>query len=799
MHNNDLPYHREKKKSHSRRNVLKYLFATGLATSGMMTFPCSLLMPKETWASSFSYNPEAGSGMYGRPLKMADYTMFRNACPRNCYDTCSIKSYVQDGVVRFLEGANASTYTKGGLCVKGYSYIRRQYSPDRIKYPMIQDGRRSGRWRRVSWDEAIAHIAGKIFELKKRDGNLLGLALTKYSGNFGITNYCVEGMMSSLGYTSRFIGTPCWPAGIDAQTYDFGAMWANDPEDMEKSRYIILWGANPAACSMHSMKYIYAAKARGAKVIVIDPVLTETAAKADVFWQTKVASDGALALGMARHIVDKNLYDRDFVSQHALGFEDFADYLRNNITVEWAAQESGIPTEQIRMVAEEFAIAKPATIWIGYGMQRHTNGGAMVRSIDALVAMCGHVGKVGGGARYGQVQTWDFAYHAMAQKPPQGSTGVVMHTDATKAKGEFGQNTSETEGGAALADEKVDQISYADRLLNINKTAQEILDINTGDKGKDSPKISMLWSSCKNPFAQDFDRHKLERAFDSIDTVVSVEQFFTETVANSDIVLPVTTLFEEWTVNVSYWNYWMSINEQAVKPMFEAKSNLEIAALLSRTMNGLQKGSCTFPEYVDEQSLTAKEFSPAILEQFGLSRWEELLKGPRKSKIAEKAAWHDCAFKTPSGKYEFRSALCAEHGHNALPVYVPPRKAYAPYRLLTPHTKFGIHSQFINLDWMRDVDPEPFVYLHPQLAKAKSIKNGDMVRVFNPLGDVVVRARISNNVQADCLVMYEAWYGGSVDYNVQNLVDDEAADMGTMATGAPGVAIHDQFADIERV
>ncbi len=801
MHKNDCVYNSEKHRC-LRRNLIKGLLATG----GLLTLPCGLLVAKDSLAASkMPYNPEAGSGMYGNPLKLSEYTVFRNACPRNCYDTCSIKSYVKDGVVRFVEGAKSSTYTKGGLCVKGYSYIRRVYSPDRIKYPMIQDGRRSGLWRRISWDEAMSHIASKIFELKKRDGNLLGLALTKYSGNFGIVNNCVEGMMSSLGYTTRFIGTPCWPAGIDAQTYDFGAMWANDPEDMAESRYIILWGANPAACSMHSVKYIYAAKERGAKLVVIDPVLTETAAKADLFWQPKVATDGALALGMARHILDNNLYDRDFVTNHTQGFDDFADYLRKHVTVEWAAQVCGIPEEQIRMVAEEFATARPATVWIGYGMQRHTNGGAMVRSIDALVAMCGHIGKVGGGARYGQVQTWDFAYNAMNQKPPQGSVGVVVGAN-TAAKGEFGQNAADTasavEGNlaAAMADEHQDGvITYGDRQLNINKTAQEILDINTGHTDKNNPKISMLWSSCKNPFAQDFDRHKLERAFDSIDIVISVEQFFTETVANSDIVLPVTTLFEEWNVNVSYWHYWLSINEQAIKPMHEAKSNLQIASLLSRTMNSMQKGSCTFPEDADEQVATAKEFTSATLKQFNLTRWEDLLNGPRKSIIAAKPAWHDFSFKTPSGKYEFRSDLCAEHGHNALPVYVSPRKPYAPYRLLTPHTKFGIHSQFINLDWMLTIDPQPFVYLHPRLANLKSISEGDIVRVFNHLGEVILRAKLTRNVHADCLVMYEAWYGGLINYNVQNCVDDQSADMGTMATGAPGVAIHDQFADIERV
>lgn len=155
----------------------------------------------------------------------------------------------------------------------------------------------------------MQRIATKMLEIKKKDGSMLGLAMTKYSGKFGVLNYAVEGMMSSLGYTTRFAGTPCWPAGIDAQNYDMGDMWCNDPEDFVKAKYIIIWGANPARCSMHTMKYIYRAREKGAKVVVIDPLLTQTAAKADLYLRVRHGSDGALALGMARHLVDKGLVD----------------------------------------------------------------------------------------------------------------------------------------------------------------------------------------------------------------------------------------------------------------------------------------------------------------------------------------------------------------------------------------------------------------------------------------------------------------------------------------------------------
>ncbi|WP_027182923.1 molybdopterin-dependent oxidoreductase [Desulfovibrio inopinatus] len=744
------------KQTYNRRQFLKGLAAVG-ATA---LLPCRFLVPMNAEAAAFNE---------------AEFTIFRNACPRNCYDTCSIKTYVKDGVIQFIEGAPESTYTDGGLCVKGYSYTRRPYSPDRIKYPMMQDGRRSGKWRRVSWDEALDRIAKKILELKEKDGNLLGMGMTKYSGNFGITNYGVEGMMSSLGYTTRFVGTPCWPAGIDAQNYDMGNMWCNDPEDMAKAKYIIVWGANPAWCSVHSMKYIMEAKRRGAKIVVIDPVFTQTAAKGDVYWQPKTSTDGALALGMAKHILDSGLVNQDFVNNYSYGFEDFANYLNANVTVEWAAEQTGIPAKDIKEVAEEFATADPATIWIGYGMQRHTNGGASVRSIDALVAMTGNIGKEGGGARYGQLQTWGFNYHALIQKQPEGSKGFVGNA----AKGEF-DFTNGTEA------------QYSDRTVNINKTAQVILDTK-------DPAIKMLWVSCKNPFAQDFDRPKLEKAFDTLEMVVTVDQFFNETVANSDIVLPVTTLFEEWTVNVSYWHYWLSINEQAIKPMHEAKSNIEIAAALSQKMNALSPGSCTFPQDIDTKEWMAKEFNKDIYSYFGIADWTELRNGPVKAKLKTSAAWPDHKFDTPSGKYEFKSELCEKNGHNALPAFKERRKHYAAFRLLTPHTKFGIHSQFINLDWMQEYDKEPFVYMHPNAAAKKGIADQDMVRVFNKVGEQRVRVKLTDNVSEDCLLMYEAWFGKGNTFNVQNLVDDESADMGAFKAGAPGVAIHDQFADIERI
>ena len=219
--------------------------------------------------------------------------------------------------------------------------------------------------------------------------------------------------------------------------------------------------------------------------------------------------------------------------------------------------------------------------------------------------------------------------------------------------------------------------------------------------------------------------------------------------------------------------------------------------MLSKKMNELESGSCTFPQIMDTKVWMEKEFNEGIYKYFGIKNWQDLRSGPKKAILASSASWHDKKFGTPSGKYEFSSDLAAEYGHTKLPEYKVRRKAYDKFRVLTPHTQFGLHSQFVNIDYMEDFNKEPFVYINPDAAKAKNISDGDMVKVFNKVGNVTVKAKLTDNVAEDVILMYEAWFR-KIDYNVQNLVDDESSDMGSFKTGAPGVAIHDQFADIAK-
>lgn len=689
---------------------------------------------------------------------MTKKQQFYNACPRNCYDTCSIVTTVEDGRITFVTGNEKNQYTRGRLCVKGNTYPRIVYSPDRIKYPMRQKGRGTGNWERISWDEAYTIIAKKILSIKKEYGNTLPICLNKYSGNFNILNYATEGMLSSIGYTTRAQGTPCDPAGSDAQAFDMGTAYNNDPEQFMDSEYIILWGANPAWTSAHSMYFIEQAKEKGTKLVVIDPLITQTASKADEYIQIKPSTDGALALGMIRYIMDQHLYDQEWVNNHSIGFHEFVSYVKKNITVEWAAEKTGVPKSVIERIAREFATSKPANIWIGFGMQRHTNGGSMVRAIDALAAITGNIGKRGGGVNYIGGETWGFNYHTMSFGAPEGTEGD------------------------------------SDRYVNMNNFGAQVLEAN-------DPPIKMMWIACRNPIAQDPEPNVVKKAFDQMDLIVTADLYMNQTVEYSDIVLPVTTPFETVGINVSYWHYWMNVNEQAIKPLYETKSDLEIAMGLSKKLNELESGSCTFPVSGNLVDWVEKEFNDDIRALFGVKSWDELRKNGGTVKASEKVtvAWEDLKFRTPSGKYEFFSKKAVEYGHHPLPVFIEAYKASNDYpiRCISPHWKLGIHSQFQHIDWLGAIQEHPFVEMHPDLAKKYSIRANDMVNVRNEAGYLTLPAKLTKTVPTDTVVMYEGWWK-DVNYTENFNVKALPSDMGNYKKGQLGIAFHDNFVKIEK-
>ena len=685
---------------------------------------------------------------------LSKYTITRHVCPRNCYDACGMLAYTSNGILKHVAGDPKHGYTNGKLCAKGYAYVNRVYSEDRLKYPMYQSKRGLGNWQVITWEKAIDIIAEKMLELNSRYGSNLSLALNKYSGNFGLLHLAAEGLFNSLGPTTQALGSPCWSAGLDATYYDFGRYTTSDPNQLAKAKLIILWGVNPAWTAVHSIPYIFQAQAAGAKVVVIDPIYTTTAKKADLYLQLTPGSDGALALALGKLIVSDKLQDEYFLRNHTSGWQQYLDYL-NALDLDELVSYCGQSLATIQELASLIGKGSPVFNWIGFGMQRHVNGGQNIRAINALAALTGNIGRAGGGVHYAQQDTWSFNFD------------ILCRSNSFPEK--------------------------ENRLVDINNFASVLSSFT-------DPPVKMLWVSCRNPLTQDPQSQLMLELINKLELVVTVDQFLTPTAQKSNLVLPTTTHFEELDVVSSYWHHWIGINQQAIKPYWEAKSDLEICQLISQRLNQLCPQSCSFPSQGTAADFLDKEFSPSLYEALKISHWTELIEGPRRVNIPE-VAWSDLDFDTPSGKFEFYSTRAKDKGLPPICSLTKtsgsPSPSY-PFWLLTTHSQFGLNSQFQNLSWLLSINSQPLVLINPKTAEALGITNGMMVRVYNHLGQVVVAAKLAHEVAPDTLVCYQGWFPNR-SFNINQLVTGLATDMGETITGSKGVAFYSTFVNLEKL
>jgi len=602
----------------------------------------------------------------------------------------------------------------------------------------------------------LTTIAEKMLELKGRYNSTLPIALNKQSGNLGQLHYAVEGFFNSLGPTTRAGGTSCWSAGLDANLYDFGAMTKPDPEEMVRSKVIVLWGINPAWTAIHQMHFLERARAAGAKIVVIDPVYTATASQADLYLKVKPGSDGALALAVAKAMIDLGLADRTYLEKYVYGWPAFLEYLKNQVSPKWAETVTGLPYQAVTELAELYGRERPAAIWMGMGLQRHVNGGQNVRAINALAALTGNLGKPGAGIYYASTENWDlFSGHAAKWPQPEGNSG-------------------------------------ANRLVNINDFGRGLL--KTGD-----PPVKMLWLAGRNPVVQDPGSRYLAEAFERLELVVLADQFLTRSARYADLFLPVTTQFEEWDVVASYWHKWIGVNQPAIAPRGEALSDLQIAARLSGVLNQLAPKSSTFPVTVDEQQWVEAQFSPQLLHLLGIQDWRELLGGCRKLNLSL-VPWADGQFATPSGKYELFSVRALQKGLPPLPSFIPPHpqpQAY-PFQLLTSHTQNGSNSQFQNLEWISFNNGEPALRINPAVALKLGFRDGEKVRVYNHRGEVTLPLKFSQAVTGNLLLCYQGEYLNN-PVNLNDVVINEPSDLGELGTGFPGLALSDTFVNLGRI
>ena len=646
----------------------------------------------------------------------------RAACSHDCPDTCAMLVSVEDGVATGVRGDPDHPFTRGGLCVKVNNYTEKTYSPDRLLHPMRRVGPKgSGEFAPISWDDAIEEI-GSRFETAIAEHGAESIMPVSYLGTQGILNGLNVGdpFFNALGATVSE-RTYCDSGACTAYTMTIGATAGVDPESLVHSRYIVIWACNMVSTNLHLWPFVAEAQRRGAKVVVIDPMRHATAKRADWHIPIRPGTDGALAMAMMHVIITEGLTDEAYVRDHTVGYEDLVERVQP-CTPEWASEQTGIPADDIRTLAREYATSSPSMIRIGVAIERHAGGGQTVRAIACLPALVGAWREVGGGLL--QLPLWAFPVNWGALMHPE------LATPGTRVINQFRL-------GQALAGEL------------------------------DGPPLQALMVYNSNPLVVCPDQDKLRAGLEREDlfTVVS-DHFLTDTARYADILLPATTQLEQHDIMFSWGHFYVSLNTPAIEPVGESIPNTELFRRLAARM-GLTDPCFT---RTDEQMMAeAFDWSAPAMEGITLASLRETGWARLNLPSADEYAPHaEGGFPTPSGKTEFRSSVAEAAGnfvvplfrqgsedHQAggtvdpLPHYIAPRETADtgfPLSLISPKSHAYVNSSAGDQPRQMRVQGEQTVILHPTDATVRGIDAGGYVRVYNDRGSFVARAEVSADI-----------------------------------------------------
>ena len=711
------------------------------------------------------------------------------ACPHDCPDACGVLITVEDGRATRIQGDPAHPVTRGFLCAKVAKYLDRVYSPDRVLYPMRRIGSKgpatgvadagevaratqpihSQGWQRISWDEALEEIAARFREIAAEFGSEAILPYS-YGGTLGALNGASmdRRFFHRLG-ASQLERTICSAAGEAGLKSVLGVKLGTEPEQFRHSKYVIAWASNIHGNNVHLWPFIAEARRNGAKLVVIDPYRTRTAECADWYLPINPGTDAALALGMMHVIIGESLHDSDYVSKYTLGFEQLREKVKE-YPPERVAQWTGIAADDIRKLAREYATVRPAVIRLNYGVQRSEGGGMATRAIVMLPCITGSWKEIGGGLQMSL------------------SGAVDLNTQALKRPDLM---------NAALGREA--------RTINMVELGRVLNTLN-------DPPVKALFVYNSNPAAVCPQHNEVVRGLLRTDLFTVVhEQFFTDTTDYADIVLPATTFFEHKDLQKGYGHYYLQVSNQAIAPLGECRSNVEVFRALAQRM-GFEE-DC-FRETVDEMIDVALDSKDPWLE--GISRERLERRQVRLSFTASEAAELRSAgqpraavptqanptvaepfrpfarggFRTASGKAELYSEAVKALGLDPVADFTPPIESRhgaavntLPLELLARKADNFLNSTFSNVPSVQEMEEPGLLEISSADARARGIVDGDKVRVFNHRGDILLKARVDGKVQPGVVSATLNWAKMTPGFqSINSLTSEKLTDMGNSAT-----------------
>ncbi len=661
----------------------------------------------------------------------------RSIC-QACHCQCGVMVHLEDGRVTRVTGDPKHPMNRGFICVKGRAQPELLYHPDRLKYPVRRTGERGeGKWQRVSWDDALDDISGRLKGVKERYGAESMAVITGTGPRTGNNMAHVYTLL--LGTPNRISvdNHICFAPSVMAETSTYGEMTTmmEVGPDYRHAGCIMAWGANPLASHPpRGEEIVQAKKKRGIKLIVIDPRRTTLASLADLWLQVRPGTDVALALGMLNVIIKEELYDKEFVNNWCYGFEELREHIKD-YPPEKAAEITWLSADNIKKAARLYATTKPAVLHHRIGVEHNINSTQTNRAFAILIALTGNLDVKGGN---------------LCQLLPKGFVNVTKQFKVAQAIREkrLGGQEFPLTAGPDVHGGFVNSCLVADAILEGKPYPLKALYCTAGD-----PVVNM--QNCK----------KVWRALKHLELLVVVDFFMTPTAELADYVLPASTWLEKDDMgdfpNLMYTNY-IAAGQKAIEPLYECWDDRKILIELAKR--------ATWADGVHIPWHDVDEFNDAMVKDMGIT-FRDLLK---KGYIVEPMQYRkylERGFSTPTGKVELYSTIFEKNGYDPLPTFKePPESPVSTPELVTEYPLIlisgGRNVAYFNTEGhqiprLRKQAPDPVVEVHPDTAREAGIGEGEWVWVETPQvrGErVKLRARLTTDVHPKVVHAAYGWW-----------------------------------------
>ncbi|XPV69897.1 MAG: molybdopterin guanine dinucleotide-containing S/N-oxide reductase [Halarcobacter sp.] len=675
------------------------------------------------------------------------------------------------------------------------------YADDRIKYPMVRKSylenpdspkpelRGNDEWVRVPYEKAIKLIAKELKKTRKEkgaEGVFAGSYGWKSSGSIHNCRVLLHRFMTATGGFTGTVGDYSTGASQVIMPHVLGTLEVYEqqtswPVVLESSKVIVIWGANPLATlkiawtssDENGFKYFEELKKSGKKIICIDPYKTETCEYLDAQWVApNPNTDVAMMMGMVHTLLEAKKYDADFLSDYTEGFDKFKEYLYGKEdgivkSAKWASKICGVDEKTINSLANLFYDNR-TMFMSGWGMQRAHHGEQPHWMLVTLASVIGQIGLPGGG--------FGLSYHYANGGVPTAKSAIIGGITANVTP-------SKDEGGAAwlknAAKYSFPVARIADALLNPGKT------IDFNGKKVTYPEIDFIYWVGGNPLVHHQDTNTLLKAWRVPRTVVVNEAFWTPTARMADIVMPTTTSYErnDITATGDYSNLNIVPMKQAVKKQFEARDDYQIFSDLSKEFGVFEKYTQNKTDLQWVEEFYTKAYNQAQKMKLPMPTFREFWS--KNQPITFDVPYENTQFVryadfredpilnplgTPSGRIEIYSKTIEKMNYKdckAHPTWFEPaewvgmKEKPAEFALISPHPSDRLHSQLNNTSLRKKyavANREP-IWINTKDAKAKGIKSGDIVRVFNKRGEILTGAIVTDGLKPGIVRVQEgAWY-----------------------------------------